>query len=136
MLEAGGFPQEIALGGQVSVRLPPDRLVDRLLPVRNPQVGDARPGGIVTLPEQLGLHLIANGTGFSLTAPVLGPQRVYHPQEIGFSSASGHDVFPGCAVGCWSVSSCRGTFIILFSFFSSADCAWETYVHLRVGLGL
>lgn len=71
VLEAGRFPQEIALGGQVSVHLPPDRLLDRLLPVRNPQVGDAHLGGIVTLLEKLGLDLIADHAGFPLAVVVL-----------------------------------------------------------------
>lgn len=71
VLQAGPFPQEVALGGQVSVHLPANGLLDRLLPVRNPQVGDAHLGGVVALLQQLGLDLVADDTGLPLPVVVL-----------------------------------------------------------------
>lgn len=80
VLQPRRLPQVIALGRQVAVRLPADGLLDRLLPVRNPQVCDAHLGGIVALLEELGLHLIADGAGLSFPVVVLGLQGAYHLQ--------------------------------------------------------
>lgn len=98
VLEAGGFPQEIALGRQVSVGLPAGGLLDGLLPVGDPQVGDAHLGGIVTLLEQLGLDLIANEAGFPLAVLVLCLQGLYHLCKRGTGTPPSAPAQPGAAL--------------------------------------
>lgn len=83
VLQPRRLPQVIALGRQVAVGLAADGLLDRLLPVGNPQVRDAHLGGVVALPEELGLDLIADGAGLSLPVAVLGLQGADHLQGTG-----------------------------------------------------